>query len=70
MLKERIIKLLKIDSLVTLALTAIFCYLSVVGVISGEVFMTVFIVVINYYFEYKRNKKEEPVVQEDIEAVG
>jgi hypothetical protein len=59
MLKNRFSKLLKIDSLVTLALTGVFCYLAVSGVIAAEVFMPVFIVVINYYFDYKRHKKDE-----------
>ena len=69
MLGDRLTKLLKIDSLVTLALTGVFCYLAVIGVITAEVFMPIYLVVINFYFEYKRNKKEQEP-QEQIEAVG
>lgn len=62
MFGERFANLLKIDSLVTLALTAVFCYLAVIGVIAAEVFMTIFIVVINFYFDYKRNKDKQETI--------
>ena len=51
-----------VKSIVTLMLTAVFCYLSVVKVISAEMFMTVFTVVIGFYFGTQKIKdyvKEE-----------
>ena len=42
--------LLTVKSIVTILLTAIFSYLAVVGRISGEQFLTIFSVVIAFYF--------------------
>ncbi len=50
MMKERLSKLLTIKSLVTLAVTGVFCWLSVTGVVAAEQFMTVFVTVIGFYF--------------------
>lgn len=50
-------KLLKIKSLVTLALTGVFCYLSAIGAISGSEFLTVFATVIAFYFGTQHEKK-------------
>lgn len=43
-------RLVSIKSIVTLILTAVFAYLSVVRIISGEQFLTIFTVVISFYF--------------------
>lgn len=58
-MKERLLKLLCVKSIVTIFLTGVFCYLSVVGVISAELFMTVFTVVIAFYFGTQHEKKAE-----------
>lgn len=49
-MKERLNKLLTVKSLVTLALTLVFCILSVKGVLSGQEFLTIFTTVIAFYF--------------------
>jgi hypothetical protein len=56
-MKERLSKLLTIKSIVTILLTVVFCYLSVIGAISAELFMTVFTVVIAFYFGTQAEKK-------------
>lgn len=52
--KDRLIKmitnLLKVKSIVTITLTIVFSYLAITGVISGDEFMTVFSIVIAFYF--------------------
>lgn len=58
-MKERVAKLIDIKSIVTLALTGVFCYLSVIGVIAPELFMTVFTVVIAFYFGTQYGKKKD-----------
>ena len=58
-LKERIAALLKVKSLVTLALTVVFCGLAWREVISGEQFMNIFTVVIAFYFGTQTARKEE-----------
>lgn len=50
--------LLKVKSLVTLALTAVFCGLAWREVVSGEQFMTVFTTVIAFYFGTQSTKGE------------
>lgn len=58
-LKERVSNLLCIKSLVTLALTGVFCYLSVIGVIDKQLFYAVFSMVIGFYFGTQAQKKME-----------
>ncbi|AMJ42340.1 hypothetical protein [Anaerotignum propionicum] len=48
--KITIQNLLTVKSIVTILLTAIFSYLAVIGRISGEQFLTIFSVVIAFYF--------------------
>lgn len=57
-MKERLLKLLSVKSIVTILLTLVFCYLSCVGLINPEQFMTVFTVVIAFYYGTQAGKKE------------
>ncbi len=56
-MKERLNKLLTIKSIVTILLTLVFCYLSVSGLINAELFMSVFVVVIGFYFGTQATKE-------------
>lgn len=56
-MKERISKLISVKSIVTIASTAAFVYLSVIGKISSTQFMTVFVTVIAFYFGVQHEKK-------------
>ena len=56
---KRLAKLLDVKSIVTFVLTGVFAYLSVKGVISGEQFLTVFTMVISFYFGTQAGKKEK-----------
>lgn len=56
MVEKIINRLVSIKSLVTLALTAVFAYLSVTGIISGDQFLTVFAVIISFYFGTQHQK--------------
>lgn len=55
-MKERIAKLINTKTLVTVLLTLVFCYLSIIQVIPAELFMTVFTVVISFYFGTQAKK--------------
>ena len=57
-MKERISKLLTVKSIVTILLTIIFCYLSIIGIITGKEFITIFTTVIAFYFGTQAEKKE------------
>ncbi len=58
-MKERFAKLLTIKSIVTILMTLVFCYLSITGVIAEQLFMTVFSVVIAFYFGTQHEKTGE-----------
>lgn len=61
-MKEKIAKLIDVKSIVTIALTIVFCILTVKGFIPQE-FLTIYTIVIGFYFgtQYAKNteKKEE-----------
>ena len=54
---KNIAALIKVKTFITLALTAVFCYLSAIGVIAAELCMTVYTVVISFYFGTQYGKK-------------
>ena len=49
-MRQRLAQLISVKSVVTLTLTAVFAYLSVAGRVTGQEFLTVFSVVIAFYF--------------------
>lgn len=57
-MKERFSKLLTIKSIVTILLSVVFAYLSVMGQIGSTEFLTIFTVVIGFYFGTQSAKKE------------
>lgn len=56
-MKERLSKLFTVKSIVTIFLTLVFCYLSIIKVIPYDTFMTVFSVVIAFYFGTQHEKQ-------------
>ncbi len=50
MFKEKLAKLINVKTIITILLTIVFCVLCLTGVIGAELFMTVFTVVIGFYF--------------------
>lgn len=65
-LKEAVVNLLKVKSIVTVILTLVFAYLSISGTISGEQFLTIFSVVIAFYFgtQYQKGQQEQNTNEE------
>lgn len=58
-LKKRLANLLTVKSLVTLVLTAIFAVLALRETISGSDFLTIFTVVIGFYFGTQRVNEDK-----------
>ena len=58
-MSERLTKLLSVKSIMTLVLTAVFAYLSIVGEISSEQFQTVFVVIVGFYFGTQNERKSK-----------
>lgn len=56
-MKERLNKLLAVKSIVTILMTAVFCYLSIIGAISAELFMATYATVIAFYYGTQHEKK-------------
>lgn len=58
MIKEKLAKLINVKTIITFMLTIVFCYLSFVGIIAAEIFMTVYATVIAFYFgtQIEKNK--------------
>ena len=57
-LKKRPSNLLTVKSIVTVALTAVFSVLALRGTISGTEFLTIFTVVVGFYFGTQRAKED------------
>lgn len=61
-MKEKLAKLVNVKSIITLILCGVFAYLSVIGNITSEQFLTIFTVVISFYFGTQSVKKEGEVL--------
>ena len=59
MFKENLANLIKVKTIITLFITAVFCYMSIFGVIAPELFMTVFSMIITFYFSSQQEKKKQ-----------
>ena len=53
---KRLANLLSVKSLVTLVLTAVFAVLALRGIVSGQDFLTIFLIVISCYFGTQSEK--------------
>ena len=58
-LKKRLSNLLTVKSIVTVALTAVFSVLALRGAISGTEFLTIFTVVVGFYFGTQRVSEDK-----------
>ena len=57
LLKKRLTNRLTVKSIVTIVLTMVFAYLSVCGTVTTDQFLTVFTVVIAFYFGTQAEKR-------------
>ena len=55
-MEKRLSNLLTVKSIVTLALTVVFCVLSIRGTLTGQEFLTIFTTVIAFYFGTQAKK--------------
>ena len=59
LMKKRLANLLTVKSIVTVALTAVFSVLALRGTISGTEFLTIFTVVVGFYFGTQRVSEDK-----------
>jgi len=57
-MKEKLAKLINVKSIVTILLTGVFAYLAIAGSITGQEFLTIFTVIISFYFGTQSNKND------------
>ena len=57
-MKAKITKLIDVKTIVTFTLTAAFTYLSISGKIEPQIFMTIYTMIIGFYFgtQHEKNK--------------
>lgn len=58
-MKEKIAKLIDVKSIVTLVLTMVFSYLALTHAITGQEFLTIFVVIISFYFGTQVQKQAD-----------
>ena len=58
-MKEKFAKLIDVKSIVTIALTAVFAYLAAAGKVQVDQFLTVFTVIIAFYFGTQAQKAKD-----------
>ena len=63
LLKKRAANLLAVKSIVTIVLTAVFAYLAVIGHVTTDQFLTVFTVVIAFYFGTQAEKRSQETAE-------
>lgn len=59
MFLKNLANLVKVKTITTILLTLTFCYLSLTGIIAAELFMTIFSMVIAFYFGTQHEKKTD-----------
>lgn len=62
---NKLTKLVDVKSIVTLALTGVFSYLQIKNIIQGEQFLTIFTVIIQFYFGTQSVKNTQNTYKED-----
>ena len=68
LLKKRLANLLCVKSIVTITLTGVFSYMTVTGHVSSDQFLTVFTVVIAFYFGVQAEKRANQLEHKEEQA--
>ncbi len=68
-MKERFAKLIDVKSLMTLALTIVFCALALMGTIGASEFLSIFTMIVGFYFGTQA-QKAKPTIATPIEPVA
>lgn len=58
-MREKLAKLINVKSILTILLSIVFCYLSIINQISNEQFMNIFTVIIAFYFGTQAQKNAQ-----------
>lgn len=55
---EKLSKLVSVKSIMTLMFTFVFCFMSIKGDVSGTEFLTIFTMVVGFYFGVQSKKEQ------------
>lgn len=69
-MKEKLAKLIDVKSIMTLLLTLVFCILALCGAVSAEQFVTIFTVIVGFYFGTQIQKKESASTSSNTKIEG
>ncbi len=58
-MKTKLEKLIDVKSIMTLALTLVFCVLALCGAVTAEQFVTIFTVIVGFYFGTQAQKRAD-----------
>ena len=61
-MKEAVIKLIRVKTIITLVLTGVFAFLCCTGKIEPREFITVFTVVVSFYFGTQHERAEQVIM--------
>lgn len=61
-MKGKLEKLIDVKSLMTLSLTLVFCVLALCGAVTADQFVTIFTVIVGFYFGTQTVKRANDVV--------
>lgn len=64
---KRLSALLSVKSIVTIVLTGVFAYLAIIGTIAGSDFLTIFLIVISFYFGTQSQKVQDAIDGRDAD---
>ena len=58
---KRLAALLSVKSIVTVTLTGVFAFLAITGTVTGSDFLTIFLMVISFYFGTQSQKLQDSI---------
>lgn len=58
---KRLAALLSVKSIVTITLTGVFAFLAITGTVTGSDFLTIFLMVISFYFGTQSQKLQDSI---------
>lgn len=69
-MKKKLAKLIDVKSILTLVVTSVFAYLSIIGNITSENFMEIFKLIVIFYFGSQVGKREAKEQEEQENDKG
>lgn len=69
-MKEKLAKLIDVKSIMTLSLTIVFCALALMGTVTATAFLSIFTMIVGFYFGTQAEKKTAQATTAPAEPVA